>query len=104
MYPILIVLAITELALVLVSTMPRRVTLLLRRITPRWVDRVTFLLQVAVLVGELAFMISFIAPGWLVVLLASLVAALFPGNPISDSAVLWSAHLSLFTATKQCQQ
>lgn len=82
--------AVILLALVLVSLMRRIVTLLFQRSTPQQIDRVTPLLQVMVLVGELAFVIRFIAPGWAVVLLTSFVSslamiALLPGNPISDS-------------------
>ncbi len=89
-YPIVVTIVVIGLAIILVSMMRRMVTLALRHIAPRWIDRTTILLQVAVLVGELAIIVSFIAPGWLVVLLAGLTlalvaAALFPGNPISDS-------------------
>ncbi|MCX6044246.1 MAG: hypothetical protein NT075_03985 [Chloroflexi bacterium] len=96
-YPILMALAITVLALVLVSNMRRIVTLLLQRSTPHWVDRVTLLLQAGVLVGELAFMLYLIASNWLVALLASLVvalvaASLLPGNPISARVALLRFH------------
>jgi len=106
-YPIVMALAVTVLALVLVSIMRRVVTLLLQRSAPHWVDRVTLLLQAAVLVGELAFIISFIAPSWLVVFLVSLLfalvaAALFPGNPISDKVIaVWPLRTLLQTPQGQ---
>ncbi len=90
MYPIVIALAVIALAFVLVSIMRRAVTLLLGPIAPHWIDRVTILLQAAVLVGELALIVNFIKPGLSVLwpaslLLALVAAALLPGNPISDS-------------------
>lgn len=95
-YPIGITLAVIVLAFVLVSNMRGVVTLLLQRLAPDWIARVTLLLQAAVLVGELALIVSFIASGWLaawlaILLLLALLAAmaLSPGNPLSDRAMLW---------------
>ena len=106
-YPIIMALAVIVLALVLVRIMRRVVTLLLKLIAPHWIDRVTLLLQVVVLVGELVFIISFIAPGWLVIFLASLLfalvtAALFPGNPISNKVIaVWPLRTLLQTPQGQ---
>ena len=54
-YPIVMTLAVIVLAIILVSIMRRMVTLALRRVAPHRIDKVTILLQVAVLVGAIFY-------------------------------------------------
>lgn len=82
---IAITLATLALAAVLIGIMHSIVTLFLGRLAPSWVNKVALLLQAAVIVGELAIISRFFAPGWSVVtvavlLLALTVAALFSGH------------------------
>lgn len=92
MVPVAITIAAIVLAFVLISIMRRVVMLLLGRLAPGWVDKVTMLLQIAVLVGEFAIIGSFFVPnewkGWLAegaILLFMLVSGFFlAGNSIRN--------------------
>ena len=88
-YTISATLAVTAVVLLLMSIMPRLVTLFFRRLTPDWIDGITTLLLVLLLLGQVTIMLRWLWPDlpfvWPLLLLLTLVsAASLPANPISD--------------------
>lgn len=94
-----IILLITVVALLLITILPRLVRLLLGRFIPDWIDGLTTLLLLLLLLGQAALIIRWIEPGltfvWpLFLLLTLVIAALLPANPVSDAVAflrLWRA-------------
>lgn len=88
-YTIGATLAVTAVVLLLMSVLPRLVALLFRRLTPDWLDGVTTLLLVLLLLGQVTILLRWIWPDlpylWPLFLLLTIgIAAFLPANPISD--------------------
>lgn len=89
LHPPLLTLVVLGLALLLLPAIHALVTLLLRRGAPSWVDGVSLLLQLGLLIGAGVLIVRYIDPGVVVVWpallgLTLLAAACVPGNLISD--------------------
>jgi hypothetical protein len=94
LYTIIATLAVTAVVLLLMSVMPRLVALLFRRLTPDWIDGVTTLLLVLLLLGQGTILLRWLWPDlpylWPLFLLVTLVIAAFlPANPLSDAIAYW---------------
>lgn len=89
LYAIGATLVVTAFVLLLMSVMPRLVSLFFRRLTPDWIDGITTLLMVLLLLGQATIMLRWLWPDlpyvWPLLLLVTVVIAAFlPANPISD--------------------
>lgn len=89
-YPITMILIVTVVVLLLLRVLRRLVQLLLGRLIPGWVDGVTTLLMILLLLGQAGLIIRWVEPTWtfvwpLLLLLTLAVATLLPANPLSDS-------------------
>lgn len=89
LYTVGATLAVTAIVLLLMSVLPRLVALLFRRLTPDWIDGVTTLLLVLLLLGQVTILLRWLWPDlpylWPLFLLLTVgIAAFLPANPISD--------------------
>lgn len=89
LYTIGATLAVTAVVLLLMSVLPRLVALLFQRLTPDWIDGVTTLLLVLLLLGQVTILLRWLWPDlpylWPLFLLLTIgIAAFLPANPISD--------------------
>lgn len=89
-YPIAMILIVTIVVLVLLRVLRRLVQLLLGRLIPGWVDGVTTLLMLLLLLGQAGLIIRWVEPTWtfvwpLLLLMTLAIATRLPANPLSDS-------------------